>query len=167
MRKTREFFICQQGFAVPADNPHLYSALMLQPRIIGVLVVIGSILQSGELFLLLAAVLAWGTIVPSHSLFDAIYNHGVAIPRGLPSLGAAPAPRRFAQGAAAMMALATGLALVTEATVIAWILEGVFIIAVASAVVRRFCLPAHFYYVLRRRLSPVSSITAGSASQPC
>jgi hypothetical protein len=34
MRKSPEFFICQQGFAVPNDNPHLYSALMLQPRII-------------------------------------------------------------------------------------------------------------------------------------
>ena len=167
MRKTREFFICQQGFAVPSDNPYLYSALMLQPRIIGVLVVLGSILQSGELFLLLAAVLAWGTIAPSHSVFDAIYNHAVAIPRQIPSLAAAPAPRRFAQGAAAIMALATGLALVTEATAIAWVLEGVFIIAVASAVVRRFCLPAHLYYVLQRRLSAVSGITPESVSQPC
>ena len=167
MRKSREFFICQQGFAVPHANPHLFSALMLQPRIIGALVVLGSILQSHELFLLLSAVLAWGTIVPKQNLFDAIYNYAVAFPRGFPPLDAAPAPRRFAQGCAAMLALAIGLALAAEATVMAWILEGVFVAAVTSAVVRRFCLPAHLYHVLRRRLSPMSSLAAGSASQGC
>ena len=167
MRKSREFFICQQGFAVPDSNPHLYSALMLQPRVVGVLAALGSLLQSQELFLVLSAVLAWGTIVPSHNVFDAIYNHGVAIPRGLPSLGAAPAPRRFALGAAAVMAVAIGLALATGVTTIAWILEAVFIIAAASAVVRRFCLPAHLYHVLRRKLLEASSVAAPGAAQPC
>jgi hypothetical protein len=56
---------------------------------------------------------------------------------------------------------------VRGATMMAWILEGVFAAGVASAVVRRFCLPAHFYYVLRRRLSPVSSFSAGPASPGC
>ena len=167
MRKTREFFICQQGFTVPADNPHLYSALMLQPRIIGVVVMAGSVLHSQELFFLLSAVLAWGTIVPAQNLFDAIYNHTVAFPRGFPPLGTTPAPRRFAQASAAIMALAIGLALVTGTTVMEWILEGIFVIAIASAVLRRFCLPAHLYHVLRRRLSPMSGVTAESMSQPC
>ena len=167
MRKSREFFICQQGFAVPNANPHLYSALMLQPRIISGLVVLGSILQSHELFLVLSAILAWGAIVPKQNLFDAIYNYAVAFPRGFPPLDAAPAPRRFAQGCAAMLALAIGLALLTEATVMAWILEGVFVVAGASAVVRRFCLPAHLYHMLRRRLSPTSGLAVGSASQGC
>jgi hypothetical protein len=167
MRKSREFFICQQGFAVPSSNPHLYSALMLQPRIIGALVVLGSIVQSYELYLLLSAALAWGTIVPRQNLFDAIYNGVVALPLGFPPLGAAPAPRRFAQGAAAMLALAIGVALVTGTTLAAWILEGVFVAGAASAVVRRFCLPAHLYHVLRRRLSPISRLTAENAPQPC
>jgi hypothetical protein len=167
MRKSQEFFICQQGFPVPNANPHLYSALMLQPRIISGLAVLGLILQSHELFLLLSAVLVWGAIVPKQNLFDAIYNYGIAFPRGFPPLEAAPAPRRFAQGAAAMLAFAIGLALVTEAMVMAWILEVVFVVAGASAVVRRFCLPAHLYHVLRRRLSPTSSLAARSASQGC
>jgi hypothetical protein len=167
VRKSQEFFICQQGFAVPNANPHLYSALMLQPRIIGGLVVVGSMLQSHELFLLLSAVLAWGTIVLKQNLFDAIYNYTVAFPRGFQPLGAAPAPRRFAQGSAAVLAVAIGMALVTRATMLAWILEGVFVVAVASVLLRRFCLPAHLYHVLRRRLSPMSNFTAGSASQRC
>jgi hypothetical protein len=167
MRKSREFFICQQGFAVPNANPHLYSALMLQPRIIGGLALLGSILQSQELFLLLSAVLAWGTILPTQNLFDAIYNGAVAFPRGFPPLGAAPAPRRFAQGGAAILALVIGVALATGATMVALILAGVFVAAAASVVVRRFCLPAHLYHVLRRRLWPTTSFTAGTAPQHC
>ena len=83
MRKSREFFICQQGFAVPNPNPHLYSALMLQPRIIAGVVTLGSMLQSYELFLLLAAVLAWATIVPRQNLFDAIRQAGGNVLRAL------------------------------------------------------------------------------------
>jgi hypothetical protein len=167
MRKSREFFICQQGFAVPNANPHLYSALMLQPRIIGSLVVLGSILQRPELFLVLGAVLAWGAFVPTQNVFDAVYNHAVASPRGFPPLGAAPAPRRFAQGGAAMLALAIGIAMTAGAAMTARILEGVFVAGVASAVLRRFCLPAALYYVLRRRLLPISSPAGASASPQC
>jgi hypothetical protein len=145
VRKSQEFFICQQGFAVPNANPHLYSALMLQPRIIGGLVVLGSMLQRPELFLLLSAVL-------------------VAFPRGFPPLDAAPAPRRFAQGSAAMLALAIGMALVTGATMMAWILEGIFVAAVVSVVLRRFCLPAHLYHVLRRQPT-LSECPSSSISQ--
>ena len=65
-----------------------------------------------------------------------------------------------------MLALTIGTALVTGATMTAWILEGVFVAGVASAVVRRFCVPAHLYFVLRRRLSPMSGVTAG-VSQHC
>jgi hypothetical protein len=166
MRKSKEFFICQQGFPAPHGSPHLYSALMFQPRVIGGIVALGSILQSHELFLLLAAVLAWGTIAPRHNLFDALYNGIVAGPRGYPLLGPAPAPRRFAQGAAAVLALATGTSLAAGLTTVAWILEVIVLAAVASAVVRRFCLPAHLYFVLRRRLQPLSSVTA-TAAPPC
>ena len=167
MRKSREFFICQQGFPVPNANPHLYSALMLQPRIIGGLVALGTILQSPALFLALAAVMAWATLVPTQNLFDAIYNHTFAYPRGFPPLRAAPAPRRFSQGGAAALALVIGLALLADAMVMAWALEGAALVSIASVVVRRFCVPAHLYDVLQRRLSPTSSVMAGSASQRC
>jgi hypothetical protein len=88
----------------------LYSALMFQPRIIGALVVLGIVYQSSWLFLVLSAVLLWNALVPTHNLFDAIYNHAVADPRGLPRLSAAPAPRRFAQSMARTLAVAIGAA---------------------------------------------------------
>lgn len=150
MRQSQEFFIRQQGFPVPNANPHLYSALMVQPRMIGGLVVLGTVFQRPEVFLALAAVMAWASLVPSQNLFDAIYNYTVAYPRGRPPLRAAPAPRRFSQAFAAAMSLAIGLALLTGAGPVAWILEGAALVSVASVVVRRFCVPAHVYDMMRR-----------------
>jgi hypothetical protein len=126
---------------------------MVQPRMVGGLVVLGTVFQRPEVFLALAAVMAWATRVPSQNLFDAIYNYTAAYPRGLPPLRVAPAPRRFSQGFAAAMSLAMGLARLTGATSMAWILEGAALISIASVLVRRFCVPAHLYYVRRRTLS--------------
>lgn len=167
MRQSRESFISQQGFAVPNANPHLYSALMFQPRVIGGVVVLGTMFQRPEPFLALAAVMAWAALVPTRNLFDAVYNYTVAYPRGFPPLRAAPAPRRFAQGGAATLALAIGLALLTGATSAAWVLEGAALVSVASVLVRRFCVPAYLYYVLRRMSSWMFGVPVGSASPRC
>ncbi len=161
MRQSREFFICQQGFPVPNADPHLYSALMVQPRMVGGLVVLGTVFQRPEVFIALASVMAWATLVPSQNLFDAIYNYTAAYPRGLPPLRVAPAPRRFSQGFAAAMAIAMGLALLTGATSMAWILEGAALVSIASVLVRRFCVPAHLYYVLRRTSSWMFGVPVG------
>jgi hypothetical protein len=56
---------------------------------------LGLVLQSAWLFLALSAVLWWGTVVPTRSLFDAAYNRLFAYPRGLPPLPVAPAPQRI------------------------------------------------------------------------
>ena len=161
MRQSREFFMCQQGFPVPNADPHLYSALMVQPRMVGGLVVLGTVFQRPEVFLALAAVLAWATLVPSRNLFDAIHNYTAAYPRGLPPLRVAPAPRRFSQGFAAAMSLAMGIALLTGVRSVAWVLEGAALVSVASVVVRRFCMPAYLYYVLRRTLSWTFGVPMG------
>jgi esterase/lipase superfamily enzyme len=163
MRQSQEFFVCQQGFPVPNPNPHLYSALMVQPRMVGGVVALGIVLQRPEVFLALAAVMAWAALAPSQNLFDAIYNYTVAYPRRLPPLRVAPAPRRFSQGFAAAMALAMGLALLTGARSIAWVLEGAAIVSIASVLVRRFCVPAHLYHVLRRTSSWMLGVPVGES----
>jgi hypothetical protein len=150
MRESQVRFVRQQGFDTPDVTHELYAALMFQPRIIGVLFVPGILLQSPWLFLALSAVLWWSTVVPSHNAFDAIYNHLVAYPRGLPPLGSAPAPRRFAQGLSAAHLLAIGAALAMGAARTAWVLEGVFAVAVMSVVFRDLCAGAALYYILRR-----------------
>ena len=150
MRDSQLRFIRQQGVTTPNPDRNLYEALMLQPRIIGCLTLIGVLLQTPWLFLTLSAVLWWATFVPTQNLFDAIYNHLVASPRGLPRLGIAPAPRRFAQGIAATVTLVTAAALFEEAMVIARILEGLLAIGLTAAVFGDFCGPAQLYLTLRR-----------------
>ena len=153
MRKSQLAFICQQGYAAADADDRLYSALMLQPQIIGGATVLGIGLQSSWLFLALAAALGWSTLVPSHSIFDAIYNYAVAYRRNLRPLGVAPVPRRFAQGMAGAVALAIGGALLLGATITAWLLEGLLVVAVLRAVFGDFCFGAYAYQVLRRRYS--------------
>ena len=82
MCKSQLRFIRQQGFSNPNSDSHLYAALMLQPGIIGGLILAGILLQSPGLFLALSAVLWWSTFVPTRNPFDAIYNYVVAYPRG-------------------------------------------------------------------------------------
>lgn len=152
MRPSQIRFIRQQGFTGEEFPEYLYTALMLQPRIVGGLAAVGIVLQSAWIFLALSAVLWWGALVPTRNLFDAIYNHVVARRRGRPRLGTAPTPRRVAGAESGTVALAIGLALLAEATTTAWIIEGVFTGGIVSAVFADFCVPAYTYHLLRRWL---------------
>ena len=61
MPDSRINFIKQQGFddADARLYESVYRALMFQPRVIGILVVAGVLLQASPLFLALSAVLWW------------------------------------------------------------------------------------------------------------
>ena len=156
MRQSHVRFIRQQGFPGETFPESFYTALMLQPRIVGSLAAVGVLFQSTWLFLTLAAVLWWSALVPTRNPFDAIYNHVVAYRRGLPPLGAAPEPRRFAAGEGGTLALAIGAALAAGATMTAWVLEGVFFAGVIAVAFLDFCPGAYTYHLLRR-LSPSAS----------
>ena len=145
MRDSQLRFIRQQGVTTPNPDRNLYEALMFQPRTIGCLVLLGVLLQQPWLFLILSAVLWWGTFVPTRNVFDALYNRLVALPRGRPRIVVAPRPRRFAQALAATLALAIGTTLLAQATVAAWILEGFFAAGVLAAVFADVCGPAQLY----------------------
>jgi len=154
MRESKIRFIRQQGIASEEATDQLYTALMLQPRIVGAVVAAGVLLQSPSLLLALSIALWWSALVPTLNPFDAIYNHVVAYRRGLPPLAVALAPRRFAAGEAAAFALATAAALYSEATTAAWILEVVLVGGVLSAVVARFCIGAWTYHLLHQLFGP-------------
>ena len=123
---------------------------MLQPRIIGVIVVLGIAVQRPLLFLILSAVLLWSALVPSLNPFDAIYSYLVARPRGLAPLDVAPAPRRFAMGMAGTVALTIGIALAVGASHTAWVFEGLFAVAVIQVVFGDICGAANVYLLLTR-----------------
>lgn len=150
MRQSQLQFIRQQGFSNPDADRHLYAALMLQPRIIAGLVLAGIQAQSPWVFLALSAVLWWSTFVPRSNPFDALYNAVVAHPRRYRPMGVAPAPRRFAEGLAAALALAIGVALLVGARDIAWVCQGLLGSAVAALVFGRFCAGSYLYHLLSR-----------------
>jgi hypothetical protein len=144
-------FIRQQGFRdASADScAYQYPALMLQPRIIGVLVLVGVFLQYWVYFLALWVLLWWNAAFPRMNPFDLLYNIVVAKPRRLPSLGPAPGPRRFAQVMAGSFTLAIGVALLSGSRVVAWALEGVLLAAIGALVFGRFCLGSYVFHLAR------------------
>jgi hypothetical protein len=140
-------FVRQQGFrdASPEACSFLYPALMWQPRILAILVLVGLAFQSGPYFLTLAALLWWNAIVPAFNPFDALYNRLVAKRKGLPWLSPAPAPRRSAQAEAGTFMLAIGLSLLFEMRVLAYIVEGLLLAAFLALVFGRFCLGSYSF----------------------
>jgi len=149
MRPSKLDFIRQQGFTTEGCHDGLYPALMFQPRVIAGVVIASAILQSPWLFLVLSTVLWWSAIVPSHNVFDAFFNYAIAGPMRLAVVPAAPPPRRFSQAMAGTFAMSIAITLLTGASHAAWLLEGVFVAASMSAVVRRFCVPAYVFHLLR------------------
>ena len=152
MRDSRGRFIRMQGFTTPHVDDELYSALMLQPRIIGVIVAVGVVSQSPWLFLALSMVLLWSALVPTRNPFDAIYNHAIAGPRTLPPMATAPAPRRFAMGMAGTVALTIGIAFLSGAAITAWVFEGLFAVAVLQVVFGDVCGAANLFHLHQRSL---------------
>jgi len=143
-------FVRQQGFKDASSEAcvHLYPALMWQPRAIGILVLVGLVFQAWPYFLALWLLLWWNVALPHLNLFDALYNHVVAKPKGLPRLGPAPSPRRFAQAFAGTLALATWLSLFSGWRILAWALEVFLLVALAALIFGRFCLGSYFFLLL-------------------
>jgi len=141
-------FVRQQGFGTESPEGCVlrYPALMWQPRVIGVLVLAGLVLQSWLLFCVLGTVLWWNVIAPRLNPFDALYNALVA-GRGRPRLEPAPSPRRFSQGMAGTFMFSIGVALLTGARLAALGLEAALAIALGALVFGRFCLGSYLYFL--------------------
>jgi hypothetical protein len=139
-------FVRQQGFpdASPETCSYLYPALMWQPRVIGILVLVGLVFQAAPFFLALAALLWWNVILPAFNPFDAFYNRLVK-PNGVPRLTPAPAPRRFAQAEAGTVMLAIGLALLSEVNLLAYALEGLVLASLGVLIFGRFCQGSYLF----------------------
>lgn len=153
--RSKADFIREQGFTTAHCDDALYSALMFQPRAIGGVLALSVIFQNAWVFLALAAVLWWSTVVPSHNPFNWLFNL-VMTSRGRNAiLLETPPPRRFAQGMAGTVALTIGLALVAGAPRVAWAFEGLFAAAAMSPIVRRVCIPAYLYQLVWPHTSPV------------
>lgn len=146
-------FVRQQGFrdASPEACSYQYPALMWQPRVIGILVLAGLVFQAWPYFLALSAVLWWNVVLPHVNPFDALYNRFVAKPKGLPRLGSAPAPRRFAQAMAGTFMLAIGLSLLSGWSTLVWALEALLLAALGALIFGRFCLGSYLFLLFTRQ----------------
>lgn len=145
-------FILQQGLCEPTAGACViqYSALLFQPRLVGLWILVAAIFQAPPLFFALAAVLWWSALLPRLNLFDAIYNALLARRSGV-ALEPAPAPRRFAQFLAGLFALAIGLCLVLGYGMVALLLQVFLIAAVGALVLGGFCLGSFLFHLLRGR----------------
>ena len=160
---TKEDFVRQQGFAdAPQTCTSRYPALMWQPRVLGILVLIGLVLQSAPYFLTLSALLWWNALLPQLNPFDALYNRLVARPKGLLELGPAPGPRRFSQGMAGTFMLAIGLLLLFGKDTLAWVIEVVLVAALAALVFGRFCAGSYLFLILTGKLGSLNREDAKS-----
>lgn len=153
-------FIRSQGFTEPAPESCglQFAALQFQPRVIGVILLGGMILQSVAslpsvaLFVVLGIVLCWGALLPNANAFEWAYN--LTSPRH--RLTRAPAPRRFAQALAGMMALAIAAFLYMNWMLAAIVVELLLLAAVAGILFARFCFGSWLYHNLLARLPPAS-----------
>ena len=150
MSDSRVNFIRQQGFerADARSYDSLYRALMFQPRVIGILVVAGVLLQESPLFLTMAAVLFWSALVPALNPFDRLYD--ALVGDQIPNPGLTPAPRRFAQGLGATFMLLIGLSMRQGLDTLAWVLEAFVLLAIGLVIGgSRLCIGSFVFHVLR------------------
>ena len=148
-------FILQQGLSEPVAEscPLQYSALLFQPRIIGLWLVVAVIMQAPFWFFALAAVRWWSALAPRLNPFDALYtlyNWTLARPGG-PTLTAAPAPRRFAQALAGLFGLAIGVSLTLDWRTTAHVIEGFLLVAIGALAFGGFCLGSFVFHLARGR----------------
>ena len=144
-------FMKQQGFTQePPDRADLrFKGLQFQPIIVGLMMLVAILTQSPAIFLLLSALLWLNVLVPAANPFEQIYNRVVARPRGRPPLTAAPGPRRFAQGMAAVFMLAAGLTLLQGWRTASYVFQGLIVVAFAALLLGKFCLGAYIYHLLK------------------
>lgn len=142
-------FVRQQGLrnASPQTCGYEYPALMWQPRVIGVIVLVAIVFQAWPVFLGLGMLLWWNAALPDLNPFDALYNRLIATPKGRPRLGPAAAPRRFSQAMAGSFMLGIGLSIFSGWTIGAWVLEGFLLAALAALIFGRLCMGSYLFFL--------------------
>ena len=128
-----------------------FSALLFQPRLVGLWSLLGVILQSPAVFLTLSATLWWCVLFPKWNPFEHLYNATFGSQKGALKLGPAPAPRRFAQGMAATFSLAIGTLLMFQQRWAAYVIEAILLLAVGALIFGAFCLGSFVFHVVSGR----------------
>jgi len=140
-------FLLQQGFSVePTACSSKYGALQFQPRVVGVLFLIGVFFQSWLVFLLTAGLLACSAWKPEKNPFELLYNRTFGKKPGAEQLGVAPPPRQFAQAMAAVILCLIALCLFFNRPLWAWLLEFIMAVALLALITTGFCVGSLVYH---------------------
>jgi len=149
--QSKRNFILQQGFPEPAaeTRDRQYSAILFQPRLLGLVFVVASVAQSPATFVALGVILWWCMLLPRLNPFNGFYNRVVAPWSGV-TLTPSPAPRRFSQflGGSFCFAIAASLVLGFHTTAV--VLEA-FLLAGTATMLAGFCVGTLLFHVLRGR----------------
>ncbi len=150
-------FVMQLGFDPAREHsiPAFANALLFQPRLVGLWVLTGAVLNSASLFVALALVLWWNALLPRWNPITALHNRLTAHRPGVPLVPLAPAPRRAAEAEAGTLAASIAVCLLIRAPGAALGIEIFLLLAVAAVVFGRLCLGAIIYYLLNGRVDLV------------
>jgi hypothetical protein len=150
---ARRNFILQQGLQEPSAEDYLgqFSALMFQPKLVGMLIAVAVLLQDAPLFVAIGAVLWWSALLPRLNPFDAFYNATFARTVRGHRLLPAPPPRRFSQAMNGSFALAAGLLMLAGHFLLALLIQAFLLIAVTALVLGNFCLGSFVWHLLGGR----------------
>jgi hypothetical protein len=151
--QSKRNFILQQGFPEPAaaTRDRQYSAILFQPRLLGLAFVVGSVLQLPPLFFALGLILWFCVVAPRFNPFNAMYNRVRAPMTGV-TLTPSPAPRRFSQFLGGVFCLAIAASLTMGFRMTAVVLEG-FLIAGTVTMLAGFCVGTFVFHLLRGHVS--------------
>ena len=151
--QSKHNFILQQGFPEPSaeTRDRTYSAILFQPRLLGLAFVVGSYLQLPTLFFALGVILWSCVVAPRFNPFNAMYNRALAPFTGI-TLTQSPAPRRFSQflGGAFCLAIAASLTMGFRMTAV--VLEGC-LIAGTVTMLAGFCVGTFVFHLVRGQVS--------------
>lgn len=141
-------FVMQQGLPDPGPSAcqPITSALLYQPRLIGLVLLPGLYFQKAAPFVVLAILLWWSAAMPRLNPFEALYH--LRHPDQAPVPTARP-PRRFAQAVAALFASMIAVGIVQAWWRIVYGLEAFFSLAVAALAFTRLCFGSFLYYLAR------------------
>ena len=150
-------FVIQLGFdpAQVHSIPAFANALLFQPRVVGLWVLTGAVLESPAVFASLALVLWWNALLPRWNPITALHNRLTAHRPGVPLVPLTPAPRRAAEAEAGTLAASIAVCLLIPAPGAALGIEIFLGLAVAAVVVGRLCLGAIIYHLVRGRVELV------------
>lgn len=132
------------------------AALKVNQALIILLLVAGFILDSWPLVAFVGAVMLLGTLVPTLSLFKAIYRYvlrpsGVVRPQVIPDN---PEPHRFAQGLGGIFLAFSVVAHLAQQPILGWVLAWIVIVLAALNLFLGFCAGCFIYYQMNRRGVP-------------